>query len=349
MLITMLYFVLIIGVTIFVHELGHFIFAKRAKIHVYEFAVGMGPRIFKFTRKNDETIYSIRLFPIGGFVQMAGEGVEEDKDIPKDKTLQAKTWTEKFLTIVAGVVFNFIFAVILLFIVALIVGAPDNKPVIASLNSDFPIVNTNLKEGDQIIKVNGKNIRSIDRLKLELQLNYGKNIDVVVKDTEGNTKNVTLEPVKVTTENGEEVYQYGFALKQEVTRGVLPSIEFAFVKMYNIIEQMFIVIGSLITGALSIKSLAGPVGIFNIVGETAQTGIINIVYLAAFFSINVGFINLLPIPAFDGGRLLFLFIEKIKGSPVNPKLENTIHAVGFVLLMLLMIIITINDITRLTN
>src|SRR5690606_17575737 len=104
-----------------------------------------------------------------------------------------------------------------------------------------------------------------------------------------------------------------------------------------------------ITGALSIKSLAGPVGIFNIVGETAQTGIINIVYLAAFFSINVGFINLLPIPAFDGGRLLFLFIEKIKGSPVNPKLENTIHAVGFVLLMLLMIIITINDITRLTN
>lgn len=344
-----IYFILILGITIFVHELGHFIFAKRAKIHVYEFAIGMGPRIFKFNRKNDETLYSLRLFPIGGFVQMAGEGIEEDENIPKDRTMQSKTWMERFLTIVAGVVFNFILALVLLFIVALVVGSPSNKPIIDSLNPDFPIYSTKLESGDQITKVNGKNIRSIDRLKLELQLNYGKTIEITVKDKEGNIKEVKVDPVKVTNDDGKEIYQYGFGLEQTITKGFLPALKFAFIKMSNIIEQMFIVVTSLITGALSIKNLAGPVGIFNIVDETAQTGFINIVYLAAFFSINVGFINLLPIPAFDGGRLLFLIIEKIKGSPVNPRIENTIHTIGFVLLMILMIIITFNDIIRLSN
>lgn len=345
---TLIYFILILGVTIFVHELGHFIFAKRAKIHVYEFAVGMGPRILKFNRKNDETLYSLRLFPIGGFVQMAGEDINIDENIPENRTMQSKTWLQRFLTIVAGVVFNFILAIILLFIVALVSGAPSNKPIIESLNPDFPIIDTELSPGDQIVKLNNTKINSLDRLMLELQLNQGKELDVVVISKDGLEKEVLLVPMKVTIDDN-EVYQYGFTLEQTITKGFVPAIKFAFTKMYSLMEQMVIVITSLITGALSIKNLAGPVGIFNIVGETAQHGFINIVYLAAFFSINVGFINLLPIPAFDGGRLLFLFIEKIKGSPVNSKVENTIHTVGFILLMLLMIIITFNDIIRLGN
>jgi len=132
-----------------------------------------------------------------------------------------------------------------------------------------------------------------------------------------------------------------------VEKGFLSALKYAFTKTWSLVEQMFFTIVYLCTGKLSLSSLSGPVGIFTVVGDAAETGIINLIYLLGFISINVGFINLLPIPAFDGGHILFLIIEKIKGSPVNPKVENIIHSIGFFLLMLLMIVITYNDIIRL--
>lgn len=343
---TFIYFVLVLGITVFIHELGHFIFAKKAGIYVYEFAIGMGPKLFKFNRKNDETTYSIRLFPIGGYVQMAGEEIEVDQNIPFERRMQSKNWVQRFLTIIAGVLFNFILAIILLFIVALINGAPQNKPYIGELDSEYPASKTELREGDLITEINGEKIRSVDRLMFELQINNGKKIDMQVKDANGIIKNVSIAPIKKTSE-GKEYYKYGFSLENEIEKGVLPSIKYAFVKTGNLIEQMWLIIGALVTGQLSLNSLAGPIGIFNIVGETAKAGFINLIYLLGFLSINVGFINLLPIPAFDGGRLLFLIIEKIMGRPINQKVENIIHSVGFVLLMSLMLVITYNDILRL--
>lgn len=342
---TFIYFFIVLGITVFIHELGHFIFAKRAKIHVYEFSIGMGPRIFKFNRPNDETVYSLRLFPIGGFVSMSGEEVKADETIPEQSRMQSKTWTERFLVIVAGVTFNFLLAIILLFLVSLITGAPNNKPYITHVEENYPAYNTELKSGDLILKINNKKIRSVDRLLIELQLNYGKAISVEVRDSDNKIKNIELEPKKLK-EEGQEVYRFGFTIDNTTTKGILPSVKYAFVKTGNLIEQMVIVIKSLFTGQLKLNSLAGPVGIYGIVGESAKAGFINLIYLIAFLSINLGFVNLIPFPAFDGGRLLFLIIEKIKGSPVNSKVENTIHTIGFMLLLLLVVIVTYNDIIR---
>ena len=337
---TLIYFILVLSITIFVHELGHFIFAKKAGIYVYEFCIGMGPRIFKFKRKNDETEYGIRLFPIGGFCSMAGESVEIDEKVPDDKRLQNKTWLQRFLTVVAGVMFNFIFAFIILFIVGLINGKPNDKTIISNVLENSPAYSSGLQANDVIIKLNGVKVNNVDRLMIEYQVNYGKDLNLEIK-RDGEIKNITIKPLEVDGN-----YQYGFSLDNSIDKGFVAAIDYAFSKFISLISQMVIIIGYVFTGRLSLSSLSGPIGIYNIVGESAKAGLINIIYLIGYLSINVGFINLLPLPAFDGGRLLFLIIEKIRRKPVDAKVENTIHAVGMVLLMVLMIAITYNDIIR---
>ncbi|MBE6149245.1 MAG: RIP metalloprotease RseP [Firmicutes bacterium] len=333
---TLIYFIIVLSVTIFIHELGHFIFAKKAKIHVYEFCVGMGPRLIKWTRKNDETEYGIRLFPIGGFCSMAGENIEIDENVPKDKLLQSKTWGQKFMTIVAGVMFNFIFAFIILFIVGLINGNPNTKPIVSNV-----LENSVLKSGDLILEVNDIKVKNIDRFMLEYQVNYGKNLELTILRDD---KQLDIEIEPKVLEDG--TYQYGFGLNEDVEKGFFEAIKYAFTKFVSLISQMYLTVFYLFTGKISLSNLSGPIGIYNIVGQSAKLGIVNLIYLTGYLSINVGVINLLPLPAFDGGRLLFLIIEKIIRKPVNPKVENIIHTIGFALLMLLMVAITYNDIIR---
>lgn len=342
---TLLYFIIILGVIIFIHELGHFIFAKKSGIYVYEFSLGMGPRIFKFNRKNDETDYCLRLFPIGGFVQMAGEEINDDEDVPKDKKFSNKTFFQKFMTVIAGIMMNFLLAIVLLFIVGLINGAPQNKAIVGEIDPNYPAYTSGLQDGDKILKVNGRSANTTDKLTLQLQVFQGKTIDMEV-ERNGVTKTVELTP-KEDEVDGEKVYRYGFQIEDEVEYGFFPALKYAFTKTFSLVHQMIFIIWYLITGQLELGSLAGPVGIYSVVGSAASSGLVSLLYLTAYISINVGFINLLPIPAFDGGRLLFLIIEKIKGSPVDPKLENTIHTIGFFLLMALMILITYNDVIRL--
>lgn len=346
---TLLYFILILGITVFIHELGHYIFAKRAGIYVYEFSLGMGPQLYSFRRKNDETKYAIRLFPIGGYVQMAGEEVEPDENIPLDKRLQSKTWMERFLTIIAGCLFNFILAVVLLFTIGLINGTPELKPIIGKLTDNYPAIKAGIDSGDLITHINGEKVSTVDDVLLKLELTpKGEPLDIKVNKENGSVKEYVVTPLK-TVVDGEDVYRYGFAFSDKVNRGIIESLNYAVVKFVSIFKSMILVIGGLITGDIGFNNLAGPVGIYNIVGEEAKAGIVNILSLIAFLSINVGFINLLPFPAFDGGRVVFLIIEKIKGSPINPKVENAIHLVGFALLMLLMILITYQDISRLVK
>ena len=147
-------------------------------------------------------------------------------------------------------------------------------------------------------------------------------------------------------ENGQEVYRYGIGMKQKKTKGFGAAITYTYKKTVSVFKQMFITLGYLFTGGIRLGQLSGPVGIYSIVGEQSKTGIASLLYLTAFLSINVGVINLLPIPAFDGGHILFIIIEKIKGSPVNPEIENKIHTVFLILLMILMLIITFNDISK---
>lgn len=337
-LITLIYMILILSIIVFIHEGGHFLFAKKAGIYVYEFSIGMGPRLFKFKRKNDETEYSIRLFPIGGYVQMAGEEVEMDENIPENMRMQSKTWLQKFMTVIAGIMMNFILAIVVFFIVGLVNGSSQNKPYISSVMDGV----TGVSVGDRIISVNGKKVVFTDVLALDVQVNNSKPLSLTVQDKSGNMKDVVLNPI--STDDG---YKYGIGLADEVKTGVLPAIGYAFVKFVSLVYQMVLVIGYLFIGKLGLSSLSGPVGIFSVVGESASLGIINIIYLIGFISLNVGFMNLLPIPALDGGRILFLIIEKIKGKPVDPKVENIIHSVGFVALMSLMVVVTLSDIIKL--
>ncbi len=343
---TLIFFILILGITVFIHELGHFLSAKACGVHVYEFSLGMGPQIFHFKRKNDETTYSIRLFPIGGYVSMAGEAEEEKGEIPKEKQLVGKPWRWRFLTIIAGILMNFLLALTLFFIVGLFHGAVERTAYVSDLEEGSRATLTNLQKGDAILSINGKSLYSSDLLLLELEVNKGHEITFGVRHENGKKEDITITPEKVE-EDGKVTYHYGFAIENHVQKGFFPAIRYAFEKFISLFLQLLTIVWYLITGKLGIKAFSGPIGIYNLVGETRKAGLINLLYLTGYLSLNVGFMNFLPIPAMDGGRLFFLLIEKVKGSPVNQKFENTVHTVGLVLLMLLMVYITFQDIIRL--
>lgn len=342
---TLIYFLLILGITVTIHEFGHYLFAKLSGIYVYEFSIGMGPRLFKFNRKNDETEYSIRLLPIGGYVQMAGEEIEADEKIPVEKRMQSKTWFQRFITVVAGVMMNFLLCFVLLLIIGGVTGASDNKYYIADLDANGAAIKAGLEVNDKFYKINGKTVNTADLFALELTINEGKKINVTVL-RDGQEKTFEVKPKKEEVD-GETTYKYGFTIATGNYTGFFAPLKYAFAKTGSLIHQMARTILYLVTGKLSITNLSGPVGIYTIVGQSAQAGFINLVYLLALISLNVGFINLLPLPAFDGGRAFFLIIELIRKKPVDTKIENIIHTIGLVLLMILMFAITVNDIIRL--
>ena len=346
-IINLLLFIVILGIIVFVHEFGHFIFAKIAGVYVFEFAIGMGPKIWGF--KKGETEYNLRAIPIGGFCSMAGEDFDDEelKKVPKKRRLQAKTAWQRFLIMVFGPMNNFILAVVLLLFIALVWGGSTMDPVITQVESGSVAEKIGMNAGDRVLAINKHKVSTSDDISLYLAIsNPEKNNAIKVRKESGEEITYKVKPKKVK-ENGEEAYRYGISIQQEKTKGFGEAFVYTFRKTCSIFKQMYITLAYLFTGGIKLNQLAGPVGIYSIVGEQSKAGIANLLYLMAFLSINVGVINLLPIPAFDGGHILFIIIEKIKGSPVNPELENKIHSVFLILLMLLMVIITFNDILRL--
>lgn len=339
---SLIYFILILGVVVFSHELGHFIFAKRAGIYVYEFALGMGPKLVGFKRKGDETSYSIRLVPIGGFVKMAGEEIEEDKTIPVGRRFQSTSWMNRVLTVIAGACFNFVLAILLFFVVALINGSPELTPYISSVSKNYPAYESGIKKGDLIVAINGHKVTTWDEVLIEFESDKDKVVTFKIRRND-EYKEIEVKAVKESID-GKEVFRFGIGTEPEIHYGFVSAVRYAFINFGHNISVMFRVIGKLITGALGLNSLAGPIGIYNVVDQTSKTGFTNVLNLIAFISLNVGFVNLIPFPAFDGGRVLFLVIEKIIGKPVNAKVENIIHMVGMAILLLFMLLITIKDI-----
>ncbi len=346
-LINLILFILILGSIVFVHEFGHFMMAKLTGVYVYEFAIGMGPKLW--SKKGKETEYTLRAIPIGGFCMMAGEDLEDDdlKKVPKNKRLQSKKPWQRFLIMFFGAGNNFIFAVLLLFLIGLIWGGSSMEPVVTSVLKNSAAANSGIEAGDRILEINGHSISTTDDISLYLAVADPEEAsDIKVEKENDSIKTYSVQPKKKKVD-GQTTYQYGIGMEQEVEHGLLAAIQFTYKKTISIFKQMAVTVGYLFTGGISISQLSGPVGIFSIVGNQSSAGIMNIIYLVAFLSINVGFINLLPLPAFDGGHILFIIIEKIKGSPVNPETENKIHTIGLFLLMLLMVVITFNDILRL--
>ncbi len=345
-ILNILIFILILGFIVFIHEFGHFTWAKLSGVYVYEFAIGMGPKLL--SKKGKETEYSLRAIPIGGFCSLAGEDIDNDDDnkIPKSKRLQGKSCFKRFLIMFFGAGNNFISAILILFFMALIWGGNTMEPKITSVTKNTPAYEAGIKKNDIIKEIDNKKVSTTDDIALYLVLSDPKKGTDILIERDGVEKTYKVVPKKVKNKK-QTTYVYGIGMKGEDTKGFIPSIKYTVKKTGSLFKQMGVTVAYLFTGHIKLNQLSGPVGIYSIVGEQRKEGIASILYLIAFLSINVGFINLLPLPAFDGGHILFIIIEAIKGSPVDPKLEAKIHTAGLVLLMILMLVVTFNDILRL--
>ena len=339
--------ILIFGLIIAIHELGHFFVAKACNVKVNEFSIGMGPAILK--SKKSETQYSWRLFPIGGFCAMEGE----DESSDDSRALNKKPVWQRILICVAGAVMN----IILGFILVLIMVSTSNNLVTTTVRGfaqNASSQETGLKVNDKIVKVNGLSILTVNDLSYSFMTDKDGIFDmVVIRDG----KKVKLSGValsKEKIENGKDKILLDFALYRD-NKNVGTVLTHSFKTTVSTAKTIWISLGDLIKGKYSLNDMSGPVGIVSVIGDSMKPSnssnfaemMQNILYLAAFITINVGIFNLLPLPALDGGRIVFLIIEAIRGKPVKPEHEGIVHFIGIALLMILMVIVTFNDIIKL--
>ncbi len=419
---TVIAFIVIFGALVFFHELGHLIFAKRAGILCREFAIGFGPKIF--THKRNETVYTIRLLPIGGFVRMAGEdpemveikpgyrvgllfgednkvnkiilnnkdkypdalvleveqadvehqlfikGYEDGNDAelksfslsptavfiengtetqiaPHNRQFSSKTLGQRTLAIFAGPMMNFVLAIVVFMIIALFQGMPSDKPILGELASDGSAIDAGLKTGDVVQTIEGAEISSWSDVVEIIQRNPENELDFLI-DRNGETMEISVTPDKreVELEGGQSETIGIIGVYAPIEKDAMKAILYGFQETYTWTKEIIVAVGKLVTGQFSIDALAGPVGIYESTSIVAQSGIWYLMRWAAVLSINLGIMNLLPIPALDGGRLMFFAVEAVRGKPIDPQKEGMVHFIGFALLMLLMLVVTWNDIQR---
>ena len=345
-IITLLILIIILGIIVFIHELGHFLAAKKMGVYVHEFAIGMGPKIFSFKRKNDETRYSIRLLPLGGFTALASDN-ESGEGLKKNQILENKTAFQRFLVLIMGIIFNMLLAIVLLFINGLIYGSPKTDPYVGEIVEDSPASKTDLSTGDLILKVNGKSVKSWDDVLLETRFGEKKETYTFLIERDNKQCEINISPEYKTDEDGEEIPSFGFTSMVKKDKGFVSALKYGFEGTYKSIASVFNILGKLITGKIGANNLSGPIGVYTVIDNIKSKGLENLIYLTAYLSVNVGVINLIPIPVFDGGRILILLIEKIKGKKTNPKLETWLNNIGAILLILLMVYVAINDILKL--
>ncbi|MCF6137142.1 RIP metalloprotease RseP [Pseudalkalibacillus berkeleyi] len=413
---TIISIIIIFGALVFFHELGHLLLAKRAGILCREFAIGFGPKIF--SSKKGETLYTIRLLPLGGFVRMAGEdpeGIElkpgaqvgllfneegkvtriianqlsrypdakvvtvEKADLERDLVIKghvndeltesfsihpeaeyvqdgmpmqiapynrqfgSKSLWDRFLAIFAGPFMNFLLAFVLLTVYALTQGIPVDQAELGKLDPKGAAQQAGLEEGDQVLSVDGEAVNTWRELVTVIQKNPNEELQFTIQ-REGSTQNVTVKPEEREGQDGKAEGFIGVYMPTEVS--VLGSLGYGVEKTGDLTMAIIQALGQLVTGQIAFDNLSGPVGIYNYTGQVADEGVFVLLQWAAFLSINLGIFNLLPLPALDGGRLTFLAIEGIRGKPLDPQKEGLVHFIGFALLMLLMIVVTWNDIHK---
>ena len=287
-MLTLLYFILILGVIVLVHEFGHFLFAKIFGIYVYEFSIGMGPRLWHHKKKGGETDYSIRLLPIGGYCALAGEDPTEESDVPKDRMLNHKPVWQRFIVMVAGATFNFLLALVILFAIAIFWGAPTTDPVLTGVEDGMPAQVAGLEAGDYIQKVNGKKTSTIDDVSVYIQLaDKSKPVEFQVKKQNGEIKTISVTALKEEID-GVTTYRLGVAFESQIRHSVGAVFEYTFVKMGSLFKQMFITVEGLFTGDIGLNQLSGPVGIYSIVNYCISTS-----FFKDPFAIVHGIINIL--------------------------------------------------------
>ena len=314
------------------HEFGHFIVAKMVGIKVNEFSIGMGPKIFQ--KEKGETKYSIRVLPIGGYVSMEGE--DENSDDPR--SFNKVSAISRIGVVAAGAIMNFLLAIIVFSIVSFNIGVP--MTTISETIKDSPAEKSGIQSGDHILSMNGKETNEWDSIVEEIsKANPDKKMQITILRDEEKI-DYYIKP-EVNEEN-----RLIIGIAPIVKKSFFSSIKEGFQKTGFMLKLMFDFISMAFSGKVSTKDLSGPVGVIYTIGEAAKYGIINLFYLMGFISVNLGFFNLLPLPALDGSRIVFLLIEIIRGKPINPEKEGFIHFVGFVLLIALMVFVTYSDIIR---
>ncbi|NCU16497.1 RIP metalloprotease RseP [Pallidibacillus pasinlerensis] len=410
---TVIAFILLFGALVFFHELGHFLFAKKAGILCREFAIGFGPKVFAF--KKNETVYTIRLLPLGGYVRMAGEdpelielkpglrvglildenevvqkiiinqkskypnariveieradiekdlfiqGIEEEEDerskvykvdpkavlvdngiesqiAPLDRQFASKSLLARTLTIFAGPLFNFLLAVVVYIIIGLLQGVPSDEAKLGVITEDGAAIEAGLQEGDIVHSIDGEKVTKWAEIVEIVRDNPGETLTFQV-ERNGDVLDVDVVPNDVEGQGKIGVYA-------PMDKSFVDAIAYGFTETWFWIKTIFIILGDLVTGGFTIDALGGPVAIYASTEMVAESGIFNLLRWGAMLSVNLGIMNLLPIPALDGGRLTFFAIEALRGKPVSKEKEGFVHLIGFSLLMLLMILVTWNDIQR---
>ena len=347
--------ILMFGLLIAVHELGHFVAAKAVGVKVNEFAIGMGPRIFH--RQKGETEYTIRLFPIGGFCAMEGE--EEDSGDPR--AFGNRPAWQRLIVLAAGAFMNFVAGVVLIVAIFLAAGSPSMPVVTGFMTGAEDIVQTGLQPGDQIYSIDGHRIYFQTDATMFLS-RAGEQVEMVVlRDGEKvDLGTINLPYRQLTDENGNQVTKRGIYVGQFQEDTPLTLLRNSWYQAVDYVRMVWMGLGDLITGAVGLNDMSGVIGIVAVAGDVGQAGaaaaglfglVINILDFTALIAINLAVMNLLPIPALDGGQILFVFVGGIyrlfTGQKINEQYLGYVNAVGFFCLIALMVVVAVNDVLKL--
>ena len=351
-MITIILFIVIFGVVVIAHEFGHFLLAKANGIHVIEFAVGMGPTICSVQKGG--TKYSLKLFPIGGACMFEGEdGLAEKEGEPGEGSFLKATVWGRISTVAAGPVFNFILAFVIAFIMVNMTGIiAIRDPVATQVSEGGGAEAAGLQDGDRILSINGESLKLYQEISLYMQATYrGGDLEVVYE--RNGVRNKTMLTPQYDEASG--IYLLGVMNADFVSPKGFDTLKYAWYEMRYSVKATYKSLGMMLQGRVSRQDVAGPVGIaVNVVGKTYdeaknygwQSVLLSMLNITLMLSVNLGILNLLPVPALDGGRLVFLLVEIFRGKPIPPEKEGMVHFVGLMFFMVLMVVVFFNDLAN---
>jgi regulator of sigma E protease len=349
---SILAFIVVLGILIFFHEFGHFLIARLFGVGVEKFSLGFGPRLLG--RKIGMTDYRLSLIPLGGYVKMVGEEPDSDLD-PADIPLSFthKHVFKRILIVAAGPVFNFLLALIIFAATFATAGVFIRQSSVGEVTQDSPAERSGLIKGDRITIINRTAVSNWDEMAEQINMSQGRALNLtVLRDDRPLEMEIVPELRTTTNILGEKIERYviGITWSGETESRKLSffgAIKQSFVQAYQVVELMVVILSKVITGDISTDTIGGPIMIAQMAGDQAEAGVGNLIWFIAIISINLAIINLLPIPVLDGGHLLFFLIEAVKGSPVSIKVREVAQQIGLLILILLMILVVYNDVTRL--
>lgn len=335
-MITLISSLLVFLLVVMLHEFGHFSIAKLSGIKVNEFSIGMGPKIYQ--KQKGETFYSLRALPVGGYVAMEGE--EDNSHDPR--AFNNVSIVKRMAVVLAGAFMNFVLAFIAFTLIFSIVGYGSSE--IEKVISNSPADKAGIQSGDLIIKINENKVKDIYDINSIISKNQKEEMDFQI-NREGNILNVKMKP-EYSVEN--QMYLIGITSKLD--HSILKSISLGANRTLEMSKLILKSIKMMFSGSFKMEYLSGPVGVVQLIGSESSKGFLNFLQILGLISVNLGVFNLLPIPALDGGKFLFLLIEALRGKPIDEKIEQGLSLIGISLLFSLMIYVTIfNDIGRLFN